>query len=135
MQRREGFTLIELLVVLAIVALLLTLVLPRYFGSIEMGKERVLMENLRVTRDVIDKYYVDQGHYPETLSALVEQHYLKAIPYDPISESDSAWRLTEAPNTPNAHNAPNARGKGRGIHDLHSTAAGVSRDGKPFSEL
>ncbi|HEU4845145.1 MAG TPA: type II secretion system protein, partial [Burkholderiaceae bacterium] len=36
-----GFTLIELLVVLAIVALMLTLAVPRYFPSIDKSKEIV----------------------------------------------------------------------------------------------
>ena len=37
--KRAGFTLIELLVVLAIVALLLTIAVPRYFQHIETVKE------------------------------------------------------------------------------------------------
>jgi len=39
--RRAGFTLIELLVVLSIIALLLTLALPRYFSSVDKSKEAV----------------------------------------------------------------------------------------------
>lgn len=123
MLKKRGFTLIELLVVLAIIATLLTLSLPRYFGSIELGKERVLIENLRVTRALIDQYYADQGHYPYSLTSLVEQHYLKALPWDPLLESDSAWQLISAPF-----------GRG-GIRDLRSAAPGTTRDGKPFSEL
>ena len=46
MTRRPGFTLIELLVVLSIVAMLLTLALPRYFSSVDKSKEAVLKENL-----------------------------------------------------------------------------------------
>lgn len=120
----KAFTLIELLVVLAIVAVLLTLALPRYFGSIQLGRERVLVENLRVTRDIIDKYYVDHGHYPDSLSVLVEQHYLKAMPWDPVSENDSSWQVVMPPS-----------GRGRGVFDLHSGAPGLTRDGKTFSSL
>ncbi|HTD06012.1 type II secretion system protein, partial [Undibacterium sp.] len=70
---RRGFTLIELLVVLAIVALLLSLALPRYFTSIDKTKEIVLVENLQTTRNVIDKFYADTGRYPESLSELVQR--------------------------------------------------------------
>ena len=44
--RVRGFTLIEMLVVLAIVAMLLTMAMPRYFGSLEKSKSTVL--NLKV---------------------------------------------------------------------------------------
>ena len=69
--RLRAFTLIELLVVLGIVALLLTLAVPRYFGKVDATKETVLRENLRTTRDVIGKFYGDTGRYPETLDELV----------------------------------------------------------------
>ena len=65
----SGFTLVELLVVLAIVATLLTLVVPRYFGSIDASKEAVLKENLSVVRKTIDQFYGDLGRYPESDSA------------------------------------------------------------------
>ena len=67
---KRGFTLIELLVVLAVIATLLTLAVPRYFGSIDKSKEAVLKENLFQLRDAISRYHADKGKYPETLEAL-----------------------------------------------------------------
>ena len=58
---RAGFTLIELLVVLAIVAVMLTLAIPRYFNQVEASKETVLRENLRQTRNVLDRF---RGIFP-----------------------------------------------------------------------
>ena len=119
-----GFTLIELLVVLAVVALLLTLALPRYFQSIDVSKETILVENLRVARDAIDKFYGDTGRYPDSLEELVEKKYLRALPYDPVAEASDAWTIT----------APSTDAKGN-VYDLHSGAAGAARNGKPFAEL
>ncbi|MBI3229865.1 MAG: type II secretion system protein [Burkholderiales bacterium] len=120
----RGFTLIELLVVLAIVALLSTLALPRYFQSIDTAKETILADNLRVTRETIDKFYGDTGRYPETLDELVEKKYLRALPYDPIIESSTAWTIEP----------PDDGSKG-GVFNLKSTAPGNNREGKAFNQL
>src|SRR5262249_26465020 len=64
---KRGFTLIELLVVLALIAMLLTIALPRYFYSVERSKESLLRQNLRTTRDAIDQFHGDLGRYPEDL--------------------------------------------------------------------
>jgi general secretion pathway protein G len=85
---RRGFTLIELLVVLSIIALLLTLAVPRYFHSIDTSKEAVLSENLHIVRETIDKFYGDKGRYPESLEELVSERYLRALPHDPVTGSD-----------------------------------------------
>jgi general secretion pathway protein G len=121
---RRGFTLIELLVVMAVVALLLTIALPRYFQSIDVSKETVLVENLRVARDAIDKFYSDTGRYPESLEELVEKKYLRSVPYDPILESAERWVIA----------APPSDLKGS-VYDLRSGAPGAARNGKPFGEL
>ena len=80
----RGFTLIELMVVMAIIATLLTLALPRYFGSLERSKEAVLKENLYQMREAISHYHADRGRYPETLESLAADKYLRKVPVDPI---------------------------------------------------
>lgn len=125
-QRRPplaGFTLIELLVVLAIVSTLLLLVTPRYFQKVDASRETVLRENLRTVRDVLDKFYGDQGRYPETLDELVEKKYLRALPVDPITESAGTWQIVPAPE--------GAKGA---VYDIRSSAPGAGRDGKPYAE-
>ena len=87
----RGFTLIELLVVLGIVALMLTLAVPRYFPSVDKSREVVLADNLRNLRGLIDQYYGDTGRYPDSLDQLVEKKYLRALPRDPVTDSDSTW--------------------------------------------
>lgn len=122
--RHRGFTLIELLVVLAIVALLATIALPRYFQSIDTSKEAILQENLRLTRDTIDKFYGDTGRYPESLNELVQKKYLRALPMDPILASATAWVIVPPDDT--------AKGS---VYSIRSSAPGNNRAGKPFSSL
>lgn len=119
-----GFTLIELLVVLAIVALLLTLAVPRYFQSIDTAKETVLADNLRITRETIDKFYSDTGRYPESLEELVEKKYLRALPVDPITDTTTTWIIVP----------PEDADKGK-VYSINSGAPGNNKDGKPFAEL
>lgn len=86
MHHRRGFTLIELVLVMALIALLLTLAVPRYFKSIEAGKVKVQLQNIATMRDAIDKFNGDQGRYPESLQELVDKRYLRSLPVDPVTE-------------------------------------------------
>jgi general secretion pathway protein G len=120
----RAFTLIELLIVMAIIATLLTLVLPRYFGSVDRSKEVVLKQSLATVRDAIDKHYGDTGRYPDSLQDLVDKRYLRSLPVDPVTESAATWQLVP----------PTDATKG-GVYDLRSGAPGMASDGKPYSEL
>lgn len=123
MKRRGGFTLIELLVVMAIIALLVSLAVPRYFTSVERSKEAVLRSDLNTMRDAIDKYYGDRGKYPDTLDELVTRRYLRSLPLDPITDSTATW-VVVPPDDPL---------KG-GVYDVKSGAPGKGLDGKPYEE-
>lgn len=118
----SGFTLIELLVVLAIVATLLTIAAPRYFGSLDKSKEAVLRENLYQMRDTIGKYQADKGKYPDSLDALVAEKYLRKLPLDPVTESAATW-IVVPPEDPQ---------KG-GVFDVKSGAPGKASDSSEFS--
>ena len=117
-----GFTLIELLVVMAVIAILIAIAAPRYFNSVEKSKEAVLKEDLSVLRDAIDKYYGDNGKYPDSLEDLASKHYLRKVPVDPFSDSASTWVVVP----------PEDADKG-GVYDVHSGAPGNGRDGSALS--
>jgi general secretion pathway protein G len=122
-RKSRGFTLIELLVVMVIVSLLITIAAPRYFGSLQKSKETALRQTLAVTRDALDKYYGDNGKYPDSLDDLIAKRYLRSLPVDPVTGSSSSW-TTVAPEDPE---------KGR-VYDIHSGADGAGRDGKLFRD-
>jgi general secretion pathway protein G len=119
---KKGFTLIELMIVLAIVATLLSIAVPRYYSSIDRSKEAVLKENLYQMRDAIGKYHADKGKYPESLTSLATDKYLRKLPLDPITDSDSTW-IVVPPEDPQ---------KG-GVFDVRSGAEGKALDGTEFS--
>lgn len=121
--KRAGFTLIELLTVLAIVAVLLTIALPRYFGSIDKSKEAVLKENLNQMRDAIGRYHADKGRYPESLDSLVAEKYLRKVPLDPVTENAASWIAV-----------PPADAQQGGVYDVRSGAQGKATDGSEFAQ-
>lgn len=121
--RRHGFTLIELLVVLGIVALMLTLAVPRYFPSVDSAKEALLAENLRNVRATLDHYYGDTGRYPDSLEQLVEKKYLRSLPLDPLTNSSTSWVLV-----------PPEDGSKGGVYNIKSGAPGTDRNGKPYAD-
>src|SRR4030095_7617189 len=123
MVNRRGFTLIELLVVLAIVAMLLSIVTPRYFGSISRAEESALKENLHTLRDAIDKHFADTGRYPDSLEQLATKRYIRSVPDDPVTKSAATWAIVPPPDP--------ALG---GVFDIKSGAKGAGRNGKPYEE-
>jgi len=122
---KRGFTLIELLVVLAIVALLVTIVSPRYFRSVDRAKETSLRTSLKTMRDAIDKFAADQGRYPQSLEELVVKHYLRDVPVDPLTRRKDGWVAV-----PPAADAIAQEG----VAEVRSSAPGEGTDGVPFQE-
>ena len=120
----SAFTLIELIIVLAILAMLLTLAVPRYFQHVERTKEATLKQDLNVMRDAIDKFHGDKGRYPDSLDELVSQRYIRSIPIDPITDATATWKVVAPPD-------PDAKGA---VYDVKSGAEGNALDGKPYAE-
>lgn len=124
MRTRAGFTLIELIVVLAIIALLASIVAPRYTRSVDNARDVSLRTSLNVMRDAIDKYAADKGRYPTSLEALVQQGYLRQIPEDPITGRRDTWQPVPPPDDSALQGE---------VADVHSGAAGEGLDGEPYA--
>jgi general secretion pathway protein G len=116
MKKQRGFTLVELMVVLTVIALLLSVVVPDYVGRMKRAEEAVLQENLTVMRDALDKHFADAGSYPTSIEELVSKRYLRSIPSDPFTRSNSTWIAV-----------PPADPKKGGVFDIHSAAKGYER--------
>jgi general secretion pathway protein G len=119
----QGFTLVELLIVMAIIALLLTIAVPRYYHSVDRAREAVLKQDLAQMRDAIDKYHGDRGRFPDSLEDLVTHKYLRKIPLDPITESFTSWVAI-----------PPAEADKGNVFDVKSGATGTAIDGTSYAE-
>lgn len=122
MRRSRGFTLIELLVVLTVVAMLLSIVAPRFIRQTDKAKEAALRENLAALRVAIDQYYGDRGQYPVKLEQLVEGRYLRRLPLDPITNISTSWKVLTSSDDGVVV-----------IHDVKSGALGNAMDGSAYS--
>lgn len=124
----SGFTLIELMVVMTLIVVLAGIGLAVHTNSQTRAREAVLKENLFRMRDSIDQYYADKNAYPPDLEALVTEKYLRAIPEDPFTGSNTTWQtvLSDlAPANPSAQ---------PGVYDVKSGSDRVALDGTPYAE-
>lgn len=116
-----GFTLIEMLVVMAILAILLSIIAPRYMHQVDRAKESVLHQQLFSMRDAIDHFQGQYDRYPNSLQELVDARLLRQIPEDPLTESSETWQTVTDEH------------RGAGIFDVHSGAQGEGSNGKPYA--
>lgn len=120
--RSAGFTLVELMVVLVVLAVLASMVVPRYLDRVDDARETVLRQNLVGLRNVIDQFYRDKARYPETLDELVQQRYIRAVPQDPVTQRFDSWVAV-----------PPGNGVQKAVFDVKSGAAGRARDGSEYA--
>jgi general secretion pathway protein G len=127
----RGFTLIELLVVVAIIGILSSIAVVQLRQTPQRAREAALRENLYALRNVIDQYFTDKGKYPDSLHTLVEDGYIRKIPVDPMTGSDTTW-VEEQADTGEADSPdPTAAA---GIADVHSGSDGTALDGSHYGD-
>jgi general secretion pathway protein G len=123
-----GWTLIELMVVVSIIMVITAMAMTQYRNGIIHSKEAVLQEDLFRLRDAIDQYYADKGQYPATLSALVSDGYVRALPKDPMTDSASTWQ--EIPAEPDPANPTTEPG----VYNVRSGSDGTALNGTKYSD-
>lgn len=125
---QHGFTLIELVVVISIILILISIAAPIYRNSIISSKEAVLRDNLFTMRSLIDQYTLDKQEAPQELEDLVSEGYLRQLPEDPFTGSNSTW---EAVYEDTVLMSPDQLSPG--IVDVHSGSSLNSLSGEPYS--
>jgi general secretion pathway protein G len=116
------------MIVMVIVTILVSIAVPLYQKSIVRAKESVLRNNLFTMRTVIDEYTFDKQKAPQTLEDLVREGYLRQVPVDPMTGSNTTWRiLMEEAMTSVNQTEP-------GIYDVCSGSDATSLEGTPYSE-
>jgi general secretion pathway protein G len=125
---KRGFTMIELMIVMAVITILVSMAVPFYQKSVMRSKESVLKNNLFTMRTVIDEYTFDKQKAPQSLQDLVTEGYLRAIPVDPITGTDSSWKviMEDAMSSVNQTEP--------GIFDVRSGSDKTSLEGTPYGE-
>jgi general secretion pathway protein G len=127
-KRGRGFTLIELMMVLTVISILVSMAIPIANSAIIRAKEAVLRSNLYTLRTLIDQYTADKLKAPQTLDDLVTAGYLRSLPKDPITDSNSTWQVVMEDVTLFPEQTET------GIFDVHSGSTANSSDGTPYNE-
>jgi general secretion pathway protein G len=122
-----GFTLVELMIVMAIIGILLMVAVPNFIAATKRAKEAVLKEDLFVLRGAIDSYTMDKQKAPQSLDDLTQDGYLKKIPVDPITGSNTTW-VTDVSDAMYSLDQTDP-----GIDDVHSGSDEPGSDGQPYN--
>lgn len=127
-RRRAGYTLIEIIIVMTIISILVSIAVPIYQKMVLRTKETVLRNNLFTIRTVIDEFTYDKQKGPQSLEDLVQAGYLRQVPEDPITGSNSTWKIImEDALTSVSQTEP-------GIYDVRSGSDKTSLEGTPYAE-
>jgi general secretion pathway protein G len=114
--------LIELMVVLVVLAVLASIVVPRYLDRVDDARETVLRQNLVGLRLSIDQFYRDKARYPSALGELVSERYIRDVPLDPVSQRTDTWVIV-----------PPKNGSNQSVFDVKSGANGTAKDGSVYA--
>ena len=126
-KNNAGFTLIELMIVMAIIGVLAVIAVPSFTAAIKHAREAVLKEDLHVLRAAIDSYTMDKQKAPQSLDDLVQEGYLKTIPEDPMTHTNSSW-VTDTSDSRFSVDETDP-----GVNDVHSGSDEAGSDGQPYN--
>ena len=124
--RGRGFTLIELMIVMAIISILIGTAALIYDKVIRRARESVLKQDLQTMRQAIDNYTLDKQQAPQSLEDLVDAHYLREVPVDPICHvNDWEVHIGDTVLSPDQTST--------GVDDVHSGCQQNALDGTSYT--
>ena len=131
---RKAFTLVELLVVIVIIALLSSLVAPKFFGKLDTAKVKTANTQMQMLSQALDAFRLDVGRYPTTQEGLdilwTKDSPLKNWdgPYLPKPVKEDPWGY------PYHYKRPGKNGNPYDLYHLGSDGQeGGSKDAKDVS--
>jgi general secretion pathway protein G len=124
----RGWTMLELVVVTALIVVLAGIATAQHRNAVVRTKEAVLKENLFRMRDAIDQYYADKNRYPSDLQALVSDQYIREVPVDPFTQSNSTWQTVPAEADPSNPSVE------VGIYNVKSGSENQALDGTNYAD-
>ncbi len=125
-RRARGFTLIELMIVMMIISILIGIAAVAYDKTVKRARETVLRQDLQVMRQAIDNYTLDKQQAPQSLDDLVDAHYLREVPVDPVcQQKDWVTHIGDTVLSPDQTST--------GVDDVHSGCEQTSSDGTSYT--
>jgi general secretion pathway protein G len=106
-------------IIAVIVAVLLVGVLFETRMSIHKAREQVLSDDLATIRAAINQYALEKNQRPRSLEDLVAAGYLKSLPKDPFTGSNTTWVIE--------------RDRNGDIVGIHSGSKRIGTNEKPYS--
>ena len=107
--------------------ILLAVAIPVYQTHLRHANEAVLKEDLYTLRNAIDQYTQDKAKAPQSLNDIVSAGYLRMLPKDPFTNSNTSWQTVQEDVMESVdQTAP-------GISDVHSGSNATSTEGTAYS--
>jgi general secretion pathway protein G len=125
--RQSGFTLIEMIIVITIIAILVAIAAPIYKNHVLRARETVLKQDLQAMRDAISQFSQDKNRAPQDLNDLVSAGYLRGIPKDPFTDSNTTWQTVQEDVMETLDQTQ------PGITDVHSGSDKTSSEGTAYN--
>ena len=125
-RKEVGFTLIELMIVMLIMSILIGIAAIAYDKTVVKARESVLKQDLQTLRQAIDNYTLDKQQAPQSLEDLVDSHYLREVPVDPITQQkDWVLHFGDTVLTPEQN--------GTGVDDVHCGSESIGSNGEAYN--